>query len=171
MFYADLYGSFGPLASRRRHQEGTFEPPRPQAAATIAKMVLARRYWAYGAQSTYFDDPRCVGFTRHGDLGFKSDNDRSDGGGGGDGGGAGLAVLLSAAGSYSLHPYRATKNMYVGVRHAGESWTDILRKEGEEDVVIIDEHGCGTFSVGPRSVAVWVDVAAKARDVVDGFKL
>lgn len=101
-------------------------------------------------------------------MGFgSSGSDNSGDGSGGNGGGAGLAVLLSA----SLHPYRATKNMYVGIRHAGESWTDILRKEGEEDVVIIDEHGCGTFSVGPRNVAVWVDVAAKARDVVDEFKL
>ncbi|KAK7745659.1 hypothetical protein SLS62_009700 [Diatrype stigma] len=202
VFYGDLYGSFGPLGSRAA---GTLELP--PHCALVAKMVLVRRYWAYGPQSTYFDDPRCVGFTRHGKE-YPPSSRRSRGrgrrpGSGGGGGGSGLAVVLSAATGASAHHRdhhqdggRVTKKMYVGVQHAGERWTDILLREprqskcedekrGEEkeeeeeevkggergEVVLIDDQGWGTFSAGPRSVAVWVDVAAEARDVVDGFEL
>lgn len=192
-----MYGSFGPRGSRA---EGTLELP--PHCARVAKMVLARRYWAYGPQSTYFDEPRCVGFTRHGRGGQEEDPSSRCGRGRGhgrgrDGPGSGLAVVLStaAAGASSHHQNHhqdggratATKRMYVGVQHAGERWTDVLRgpqqgechgeeggiepEEKEQEVVVIDDQGWGTFWADPRSVAVWVDVAAEARDVVDGFEL
>ncbi|RYP65543.1 hypothetical protein DL769_006289 [Monosporascus sp. CRB-8-3] len=149
VFYGDLYGSFGPKDGRG---EGTLELPPYHAG--VARMVLARRHYAYGAQTEYFDGPRCVGFTRHGHA-LRS-------------AGAGLAVLLNASSS----PQRAKKTMYVGIQHAGECWTDLLGAgSGQEDGVVIDEHGFATFSAGPRSVAIWVDAAADARDVVDNFAL
>ena len=76
--------------------------------------------------------------------------------------------------------------MYVGAEHAGERWTNILgasRAAGKgggsgcgygddnDAAVVIDELGWATFSVGPRSVSVWVDETAEGRDVLDGFEL
>ncbi len=184
VFYGDLYGSFGPAGAR---PAGTFALPAHRAA--VVAMVLARRRYAYGPQSEYLhhhddddddddedddesDDPRCVGFTRHGHPRRSA--------------GAGLAVVLSAAAGQGGGG-RKTKRMYVGAQHAGERWTDILgaprrrlqlqqdgeceKEEGGEEVVVIDEHGWGTFSAGPRSVAVWVDRAAEGRDEVDRFEL
>ena len=175
MFYGDLYGSFGPRRAAGRGP-GTLELPAHHAA--VAKLVLARRLYAYGAQTEYFaDDPLCVGFTRRGRPG-------------GGAGGPGLAVLMSAAAcaeTATAAERKAkvkTKRMHVGAEHAGERWTDILatswkgeKRCGCEDsgvddsAVVIDEWGWATFSVGPRSVSVWVDAAAEGRDVLDGFEL
>jgi alpha-amylase len=68
----------------------------------------------------------------------------------------------------NAHTY-AHKRMYVGRHHADERWTDILGWAWGE--VVIDQRGWGTFPVGPRSVGVWVDVAAEGRGSLDGLML
>lgn len=59
----------------------------------------------------------------------------------------------------------ASKWMFVGARHAGERWTDVLRGCWGETVV--DVNGWGEFWVGPRSVAVWVAKSAPRREEID----
>ncbi|KAK4101260.1 glycoside hydrolase family 13 protein [Parathielavia hyrcaniae] len=143
VFYADLFGSFG-----KHPQPGftNFIPP-PAGGAAIPKMMLARKLWAYGSQHDYFDDddPHCVGFTRAGHP------SRSDG--------HGLAVVMTNAWE---HRSRA---MFVGERHAGETWTDLLRWCPGR--VVIGDDGWGVFPVGRRSVAVWVNDVATGRGMVD----
>ena len=63
----------------------------------------------------------------------------------------------------------ASKAMFVGERHAGEVWTDLLRWCPGE--VVIGADGWGVFPVGCRNVAVWVNAAALGREVVDEFVL
>lgn len=54
------------------------------------------------------------------------------------------------------------KRMYVGARHAGEEWTDIL--EWCVETVLIDHRGYGVFPVAAKSVSVWVHRKAKGRN-------
>ncbi|KAK3388438.1 glycoside hydrolase superfamily [Sordaria brevicollis] len=80
-----------------------------------------------------------------------------------EGGGAGVAVVMA---NWWEH---ASKRMYVGVEHAGECWTDLLKFVPGE--VVIDEEGWGVFPVAARSVAVWVNKEAEGREGVDAFEL
>ncbi|KAL2170701.1 hypothetical protein VTG60DRAFT_4543 [Thermothelomyces hinnuleus] len=145
VFFADLFGSVGQHA---QPDFANFVPP-TSGGAILPKMMLARRFWAYGSQYDYFDDPRCVGFTRVG----HSSQCR----------GHGLAVVMTNAWEY------ASKRMFVGKQHAGEIWTDLLKWCPGR--VIIDEDGWGLFPVGHRSVAVWVNTQAVGRDFADTFAL
>ncbi|KAL2157311.1 hypothetical protein VTH06DRAFT_6249 [Thermothelomyces fergusii] len=143
VFFADLFGSFGPSAEPNL---ANFIPP-ASGGAVLPKMMLARRFWAYGSQYDYFDDPHCVGFTR---VGHSSQS-----------GGHGLAVVMTNAWEH------ASKRMFVGKQHAGEVWTDLLKWCPGR--VVVDEDGWGLFPVGHRSVAVWVNAQAVNKDVVDTF--
>jgi alpha-amylase len=55
--------------------------------------------------------------------------------------------------------------MYVGPGHANETWTDILRPQGQtqKQKVTIDARGYGEFAVEACSVSVWVEESAAAR--------
>lgn len=66
----------------------------------------------------------------------------------------GLACVLS-------NSTASRKRMYVGVKHAGETWTDIL--EWCTKNVIIDNRGYGIFPVAAKSVCVWVNSQAEGR--------
>ena len=140
VFYADLYGSLG----------GNAYAPPTSGGQVLPRLMLARRLWAYGTQTDYFaDDARCVGFSRAGHPAHS--------------GGAGLAVVMTNGWEH------ARKAMFVGARHAGEAWTDVLRWCPGR--VIIDDAGWGVFPVAPRSVSVWVSESAPGRDLVDSFVL
>lgn len=52
--------------------------------------------------------------------------------------------------------------MYVGRRHARETWTDILQWCAQN--VVIDSKGYGEFPVSAMSVSVWVNSEAEGRD-------
>lgn len=152
IFWADLYGSC--TGSGREPESADIDMDRfrgPMCGGlALPRLLLARRLWAYGAQHDYFKtDPSCVGFTREGHVSR--------------GGGAGLAVLLTNRWEYR------SKDMYVGLRHVGEFWTDLLRFCPGE--VKIDRRGFGSFYCGPRSVSVWVSKRAAGRGFVDGFVL
>ena len=144
VFYGDLYGSPGPSA---KPDLSNFVPP--ACGGNLPKLILARKLFAYGTQIDYFDQPTCIGFTR---LGHPSHAN-----------GAGLAVVMTNGWKH------VSKRMNVGMQHAGERWTDIMKWAWGE--VVIDSRGWGTFPVGPRSVSVWVNAVADGRDFLDGFEL
>jgi len=137
VWYGDLYGT-------RCDRDPA--PPLGGDAAALARLVLARKLYCYGAQADYFDYPTCVGWVRYGTW------DRP----------AGCAVVVSNAG-----PGR--KRMHVGEMHAGEAWTDVLgldRGKGGQPpvvVVVIGEDGFGEFRCGEKSVGVWVNREAEGR--------
>lgn len=149
VFYSDLFGSIGQQTPQTRSaKRRTFVPP-PSGGKAIPKMMLARKFWAYGAQHDYFDDPHCVGFTRTGHPSRA--------------GGHGLAVVMANSWEYD------TKQMFVGEHHAGEVWTDLLRRCPGQ--VRVGADGTACFPVGPRSVSVWVSNEADGRRTVDDFVL
>ena len=95
---------------------------------TLTNLLSLRRTHAYGTQHNYFDDARCIGFTREG---------------------SGLACLISTGND-------ASKCMYVGTRHAGSKFFDAtwnIRR-----IVIIDDTGYGNFPVLGHSVSVWIPI-------------
>ena len=149
VFFSDLYGSSG-LAPHLPNHPVTVYPP-PCGGGAIPRLMLARRLWAYGTQIDYLDgdDPRCIGFTRTGHPA--------------QAGGAGLAVLMTSAWEYR------SMRMFVGRRHAGERWTDVLR--WCPGVVPIDADGFGVFPVACRSVSVWVSESAPGRAAAESVAL
>lgn len=66
----------------------------------------------------------------------------------------GLACVISNLGA-------TYKRMYVGIRHAGEEWTDVLK--WCIGTVFIDSRGYGVFPVSAKSVSVWVNNKAHGR--------
>ncbi len=121
IFYSDYYGHPG----RNR-----------PAVPNLIRMIILRRYIAYGEQNDYFDDFHVVGWTRLGDKEHKN---------------SGMAVLMSNAEGGS-------KNMYVGKRFAGELFYDAMGNCTEP--VTIDADGNSTFYTDGGKVSVWVTKAA-----------
>ena len=107
-------------------------------AGKLPDLILARKLYAYGEQNDYFDDPHLIGWVRKGTWDRK----------------AGCAVVLS-------NRDMGEKKMFVGAKHAGETWTDIL---WEQRVVTIGRDGWATFPVGARSASVFVNKSARGRD-------
>ncbi|MDO4680057.1 MAG: alpha-amylase [Aerococcus sp.] len=118
VFYGDYYGIQG-------------DHPEDGQSEILDQLLKLRQERAYGEQTLYYDDPHCVGFTRHGD----SDHPNS-----------GLAVIMS-------NEHGQEKTMQVGNEHAGEVWVDQLQHvEGE---LTISEDGEATFACADGSVSVW----------------
>ncbi|EAW07299.1 putative alpha-amylase [Aspergillus clavatus NRRL 1] len=117
-------------------------PMVPACHGRLPILTRARKLYAYGEQQEYFDERNCIGFVRYG-------NRRHP---------AGLACVMSNAGP-------AQKRMFVGRRHAGEQWTDILQWHPE--TVTIDKDGYGLFPVSKKSVSVWVNSEAEGRDTLN----
>ncbi|CAI7611668.1 unnamed protein product [Penicillium manginii] len=101
-------------------------------------LMRARKLYAYGEQRDYFDKRNCIGFVRYGNVMYPY----------------GLACVIS-------NTTAAYKRMYVGRRHKGEEWSDILGWCLE--TVIIDNRGYGVFPVAAKSVSVWVHERAWGR--------
>ena len=101
----------------------------PSFSREIDILMNIRRRAVFGPLHDYFDDPDVVGWTMEG----KED-------------GPGAAVLLTNRSG-------GTKKMFVGNRHAGETWRDALGNVPDE--VLIDESGFGTFRCGDGSVSVY----------------
>ncbi|KAE8155106.1 putative alpha-amylase [Aspergillus avenaceus] len=111
---------------------------KPACKGKLPLLTGARRLYAYGEQQDYFDQPNCIGFVRYG-------NGRHP---------AGLACVMSNGAP-------GKKRMYVGKRHAGEPWTDVMQEASE--TVVIDALGYGVFPVPGMSVSVWVWEGAEGR--------
>ena len=121
VFYSDYYGN--PVQRR---------PMVPN----LGKLIKLRRFYAYGEQAEYMDDPQTIGWVRRGDDEHT---------------GSGMAVLLSTGEA-------GEKQMEMGSSFAGAVFYDALGNCPEP--VELDENGAGNFRVDGRSVSVWVPKAA-----------
>jgi alpha-amylase len=121
IFYGDLYG----IPSSR-------SIPIPR----LRTMIQVRKYYAYGKQNNYMDDPNVIGWTREGDDEHPN---------------SGIAVVLADGKGGS-------KRMYIGKKYAGLHFHDSLHKI--RTVIEIEEDGHGTFPVQDASVAIWVSELA-----------
>ncbi|MBQ6518400.1 MAG: alpha-amylase [Anaerolineaceae bacterium] len=117
VFYSDYYGN--PVKDL---------PP----VLNLGKMMKLRRFYAYGEQEDYFDDPHLVGWVRRGDA----EHDVS-----------GLAVTLSNGDA-------GIKKMCMGKDFAGMTFADVLGNCTEP--VTIDKRGWGKFGCEAGRVSVWV---------------
>ena len=116
VFYSDYYGNparNGPMV------------------LNLGKLIKARRLYAYGAQTDYFDDEHVVGWLRAGDDAHP---------------GSGLAVVMSDAEGGSVR-------MDVGTAHAGNRFFDVMGICPE--AVTVDDEGFATFRAEGRNVSVW----------------
>ena len=121
VFYSDYYGN--PARNRL-------------LVPDLGKMIKLRRFYAYGDQVDFFDDPHCIGWTRVGD------DEHLD---------SGLAVVMSNAEG-------GTKRMWIGERFAGERFFDALGKCPE--AVCVGEDGWAEFRTESGSVSIWVRAGA-----------
>ena len=133
---------YGDVYGLKGGVENDWQPP--AAGGKIPDMTLARKMYAYGEQNDYFDNPNLIGWVRRGTW------DRPDG----------CAVVLSNADI-------GEKRMFVGELHHGEKWTDVLGWETTE--VEIGEDGFGIFPCGGCSCSIFVNKAAKGRDLFGTF--
>lgn len=113
VFYGDLYGiphdGIAPVEA-------------------LPKLLLARKFCAWGQQTDYLDDPDTIGWVRKEE-------------------GIAMAVVLTDGPGGS-------KRMCVGAEMDGETFVDLL--EGREERIRIPENGVADFPVSGGSVAVWV---------------
>ena len=113
VFYGDLYGI---------PHDGI--PP----VAELPKLLLARKFCAWGQQTDYLDDPDTIGWVRRGED-------------------AAMAVVLTDGPGGS-------KRMCTGAGMAGEIFVDLLGNRKER--IQIPENGVADFPVSGGSVAVWI---------------
>ncbi|KAJ5883475.1 uncharacterized protein N7473_010361 [Penicillium subrubescens] len=119
-------------------KEGAGAASMPSCMGKLPVLMRARKLYAYGDQRDYFEKKNCIGFVRYGNEYFTD----------------GLACVISNMGA-------TYKRMYVGVRHEGEEWTDVL--EWCIGTVFINTRGYGMFPVSTKSVSVWVNNKANGR--------
>lgn len=134
VFHGDLYGIGAPY------------PEAPTCGGKLPGIILARKLYAYGPQKDYFERSDCIGWTRQG-TSLKPD---------------GVAVILSWSNHSEPENIRPKLRMYVGKRHAGETWTDVLGLEWK--AVVINEHGFGMFPCQMDSMACFVNQNAQGRE-------
>ncbi|KAJ5858582.1 hypothetical protein N7534_003859 [Penicillium rubens] len=116
--------------------------PGPSCSGTLPILTRARKLYAHGEQRDYFNRRNCIGFVRYGNYKHPF----------------GLACILSNGGA-------SYKRMFVGHRHAGELWTDILGHRNE--AVLINNCGYGVFPVAAMSVSAWVNSQAEGRNGIN----
>ena len=97
----------------------------------IDKMIKVRKELMYGKEHNYFDDNNIVGWSYEGDSQHLN---------------SGFAVIVNDGPG-------GQKKMYVGKKHANETFVDCLNNVLEE--IIIDKDGFGIFLVNGGSVSVW----------------
>ena len=100
----------------------------------LKTILEIRKEKAYGVQHDYFDHPDYIGWTREGD----SEHLQS-----------GIAVVIS-------NSFDGEKRMYIGKDLVGEKFVDALANC--EEIVEIDQEGCGTFKVKGKSTSIWVRI-------------
>ena len=117
IFYGDFYGI----------SHDNIEP-----LGELKELLKLRKEKAYGEQIDYFDNPRCIGWTRRGDKEYP---------------GSGLSVVIS-------NEFDTEKRMYIGEEFANKIFRDAL--SNCQDEIIIDSDGYGNFKVKAKSVSVWI---------------
>ncbi|CAI6335176.1 unnamed protein product [Periconia digitata] len=135
IFFGDLYGiSSGPC----------LEPP--TCYGRLPGLILARKLYAYGPQTDYFERSDRIGWTR---AGTETHPD-------------GMAVILSWIQGEDWESTMPSIKMSVGIDHAGELWTDVLGFEWS--AVVIDDEGWGRFPCQKNGMACFVNEVAKGRE-------
>ncbi|KAL9068178.1 MAG: hypothetical protein Q9157_006588 [Trypethelium eluteriae] len=159
----------------------------PTCWGKLPDLVLARRLYAYGTQTDYFESKNCIGWVRSG----ASEGSKQ----------SGLAIVMSwqqkhppsgkgvaamdrirqafqksnqaeppsrdmktsnATISQQPKPPSPRIRMRVGHEHAGQTWRDLLGWEWAD--VIIDSEGFGVFPCQPNSLAVFTATDAEGRE-------
>src|SRR5262245_15438410 len=115
VFFGDLYGITGP------------HPEAPTCWGKLPGIILARKLFAYGRQTDYFERNELIGWTRQGNSSHPD----------------GLAVVMSWSEDEDPQNISPSLKMKVGKQHSGEVWTDVLGFEWS--AVAIDEEGWGRF--------------------------
>ena len=105
-----------------------------QQVKELEKILEIRKEKAYGIQHDYFDHPDYIGWTREGD------NEHLQ---------SGIAVIIS-------NSLDGEKRMYVGKELIGEKFIDALGNC--DDILEIDQDGCGLFKVKGKSTSIWVRI-------------
>lgn len=118
VFYGDLYGIPSHNISDKKW--------------ILEKLLNARKNYAYGSQTDYFDDPHIIGWTRSGD--YEHPN-------------SGMAVILTNNAGGCLQ-------MNVGKNLANSVLYDCTGNLQEP--VYVDQDGNGIFYVNGGSVSVWI---------------
>lgn len=95
-------------------------------------ILKVRKTYAYGIEHDYINEKSIIGWTREGDCEHKN---------------SGLAALITVA-------LGGSKKMYVGINHAGETWSDLTGNNPQE--VVIGKNGVGEFYVQNGSHSIWV---------------
>ena len=126
VFYPDLYGA----TYTDKGKDGEDHEIAIAKVDCLVNLLLARKHHAYGAQHVYFDQPRCIGFTRLG-----------------DGENPGCAVIMG-------NGDQASKRMEMGTAYADQHFRDLLGHHPGQ--VLIGQDGWGDFHCPARSVSVWV---------------
>lgn len=96
----------------------------------IEALLRARKDYAYGEQTDYFQDANCLGWVRHGDKEH-----------------SGCAVVLSNKDAYQ-------KPMEMGTLYAGKIFYDSMGHSKEK--VTVGQDGWAEFSCPAGGVSVWV---------------
>jgi alpha-amylase len=110
------------------HGDGDHQPREPPMSS-LDRLIMARKFFAYGEQHDYWDHPQCIGWVRTGDEKH-----------------GGCAVVLCNGDGEGKKPMQIGK--------AGEKWVDALGwKEGE---IEINQDGWADFTCHPSSCSVWV---------------
>ena len=117
VFYSDYYGN--PVKN--------FPP-----VLNLGKLIKLRRFYAYGEQEDYLEDPHLIGWVRRGDEEHEN---------------SGMAVTMSNDQSGSIR-------MFMGKAFAGKDFSDAMQFCPE--TVTIDEEGWGTFPCEAKRVSIWV---------------
>lgn len=134
VFFGDLYGIAGPY------------PEPPTCWGKLPGLVLARKLYAHGPQSDYFERSDCIGWTRQGDSVAPD----------------GCAVIMSWTQGTDFEHLAPCLKMNVGRQHANGIWTDVLGFDWS--AVIIDKDGNGRFPCQRNSIACFVNEAAPGRE-------
>ena len=128
VFYSDYYGN--PVKDR-------------PSVLNLGKLMKLRRFYAYGEQEDYLDDPHVVGWVRRGDEEHE---------------GSGLAVMLS-------NGEGGRKHMFMGKKFSGKTFADVFQTCTEN--VTIDEEGWGDFNCDAGRASIWVTPEAFEKLVVN----
>ncbi|MBB4124224.1 alpha-amylase [Martelella radicis] len=126
VFYADLYGA----RYRDNGSDGAeydIDMPRIEC---LPKLIEARKRFANGAETLYFDDPNCLAVVREG-----------------TGEAPGSVTVLT-------NGEETAKDVDLGEAHANATFRDFLGHR--EDAVETDGEGRAAFPVNAGSVSVWV---------------
>lgn len=130
VFWGDLYGTKGPKA----------EPPacgvsdgKGGMRSLLPDLVLARRLFAYGEQTEYFDAMSCIGWTRAG-------TDHRPG--------CAVVISIGPTDKYTV------KKMAIG--NPEEVYMDVVANHGQRAEVTIDAKGNGVFPCKGMSASVFV---------------